>query len=288
MRPLLRQTLQFLTSHGLPGALRVVGRRLLGHDPPAGRSSRLDPYPRYAPPAIHPFDQTYGVETSGFHRGEDLHTVPAATHFGAALWNTAYYGIAPSIFNRALALIDPSTNPDAPSATPVAPPKGPDWTRFTFIDLGCGKGRALLLASRFLFRGILGVELDPTLAATAQANLRTFAAPWRTAAPLEARHADAATVDYPLTPIVLYLYHPFLAPVLRRVLRHLERSLRRHPRELWLIYINPEADRVLRSFPFLVERARTTLTLEPEDALADRFGSSTEEVAIFHFTPPTT
>lgn len=251
-------------------ASRTIGR--LGRPLPKRSQTKLDPYPKQAPPAIHPFDLSYDVDTSGFHRGEDLSSTPSEKPFGSALWNTAYYGIAPSIFDRALALL--------------APPAGPAWSRFTFIDLGCGKGRALLLASRYPFQHILGVELDPTLAAVADANLRTFQAPWQQSHSLEARHADATTVLYPPTPIVLYLYHPFLAPVLKQVLRHLERSLQQHPRELWLVYINPEAARVLRRFPFLREVTRTTLTLQPEDALADRFGSSTEEVAIFHFLPP--
>ncbi len=282
--PVLRRALQFFVSHGLVRGVKLLLSRatapLQGRARTPHLATPFDLYPRHAPPATHPFDLLYGVDTSGFHHGEDLGPsqtqtcVPAADAslpLRATLWNTAYYGIAPSVFDRAMALIAPS--------------EPPDWSRFTFVDLGCGKGRALLLASRFPFRHILGVELDATLAGIAETNLRTFHAPWQQSRSLEARHGDATTFDLPPTPTLLYLYHPFLAPILKRVLRRVEQSLQRQPRELWLVYINPEADHVLRGFPFLREVTRVTLALEPEDALPDRLGSTKEEVAIFHVNP---
>jgi SAM-dependent methyltransferase len=34
---------------------------------------------------------------------------------------------------------------------------------FTFVDLGCGKGRALIVASEYRFSRIIGVDFYPTL-----------------------------------------------------------------------------------------------------------------------------
>src|SRR5437868_798915 len=42
---------------------------------------------------------------------------------------------------------------------------------FTFIDLGSGKGRTLLMASDYCFRRIIGVEHLPTLHSIAQENV---------------------------------------------------------------------------------------------------------------------
>lgn len=276
-----RLALQFFVTHGPLGGARLLASRLfanLRRQPVERLASPLDLYPRQTPPAIHPFDGLYAVDTSGFRHGEDLGAAPSftlasAAPFGPTVWNTAYYGIAPSVFDRALALI----------GSPGPPPA---WSGFTFVDLGCGKGRALLLASRHPFRHILGVELDASLVAIAGANLRRFHAPWQLCRSLEALHADATAIDLPLTPILLYLYHPFLAPALRQVLHRLQRSLRHHPRELWLVYINPEAATVLRDFPFLRPVTRTTLPLDPEDALPDRLGSTQERVIIYHVPPP--
>lgn len=43
----------------------------------------------------------------------------------------------------------------------------------TFVDLGAGKGRAMLLASELPFRRIVGVEFSPELCDVARRNLRT-------------------------------------------------------------------------------------------------------------------
>jgi hypothetical protein len=47
-----------------------------------------------------------------------------------------------------------------------------EYSEFTFIDLGSGKGRALLLASEFPFRRIVGIELLPELHTIAKQNVR--------------------------------------------------------------------------------------------------------------------
>ena len=324
MPPTLRRLLQFIVSHGPLRATQVLALRFRRRHTPH-LTSPLDLFPRQIPSSIHPFDLQYNVDTSGFQHGEDLGSrtqpdsavaansgppSPTSPRLPSTLWNTAYYGIAPSLFDRALALIPSTTSSSpAPADEPVPPelptspgtlvhpkadtpsglappPQAHDWRTFTFVDLGCGKGRALLLASRYPFQQILGVELDAPLAAIAQANLRTFHAPWQQCHTLSALHADATTLDLPPTPLVLYLYHPFLAPALRQVLRRLKRSLRQHPRELWLVYINPEAAHVLRAFPFLRYVTHTILTLDPEDAIPDRLGSFQEEVALYHVPPP--
>lgn len=266
LRSLLAPALQFL-----PASLRPAA-------PP------LDPYPGPTPTVTHPFDLAHTVDTSGYLRGDQLHT-PAHRRLplhGSALWSTAFYAIAPSIFDRVLAITEAAILHQAGPPSPPANHPSP-FARFSFIDLGCGKGRALLLASRHPFQQILGVELDPALACIAQQNLRRFTAPWQQCHHLRVLHADATTVDLPLTPIVLFLYNPFLAPVLRRVLRRLERSLQHQPRELWLLYVNPEAAHALTSHPRFVEHTRLLLHVAPEDALPDRLGIHTEEIALFRY-----
>ena len=49
-----------------------------------------------------------------------------------------------------------------------------DFRDFIFIDLGSGKGRALLMASDYPFRRIVGVELLPQLHRAAQDNLTKY------------------------------------------------------------------------------------------------------------------
>lgn len=212
---------------------------------------------------IHPFDMAHGTDTSGLIRGEDL-----PTGHPSGLWSTAYYGISPTLLLHLLNTLDI------------------EHQRFTFLDLGSGKGRALLLASRFPFRRILGIELSPQLSTIAAANIANFSAPWQQCRNIEAHTGDATTIDYPGGPIVLYLYNPFLVPVLKRCLRNLVRTLANEPREIHLIYINPVPERLIkRHAPALQKQWEQTFTMNEEDILADRVNSTQEHVAIYRFLP---
>ncbi len=211
----------------------------------------------------HPFDIAHGTDTSGLIRGENL-----STGHRNGLWSTAYYGISPALLLHLLNTLDI------------------DHQRFTFVDLGSGKGRALLVASRFPFRRILGVELSPQLNTVAAANITTFSAPWQQCRDIEVRSGDATAIDYPAGPLVLYLYNPFLAPVLKRCLRNLDHSLANDPREIHFIYINPAPERFIRRHaPTLRKQWEQAFTMNEEDILADRANSTQERVAIYRYLP---
>lgn len=193
----------------------------------------------------HPFDLAHGTDTSGHINGAAL--TPANLH------NTAYYAISPSALQAALAML-----PEAACG-------------FEFIDLGCGKGRALLIATEFDFPRILGVELSPDLCRIAKSNCQRHPQ-------IEIRHQDAATLTFPATPLVVFLYHPFLAPVLRRVLKNLERATS-HP--TYLLYANNTYPKVLARFPFLQEVWDYNIALSPEDAAADRHRITHERFTLY-------
>jgi len=109
----------------------------------------------------------------------------------------------------------------------------------TFVDLGCGKGRMLLLAARHPFARVLGIEHDGGLVATAQRNLREARDPSRRCDDVSALLMDARTVPWPHTPLVLFLYNPFDDQVFDEVLDELEASLQAAPRPCALAYVNP-------------------------------------------------
>src|SRR6516165_9854438 len=93
-----------------------------------------------------------------------------------------------------------------------------DFREFTFIDLGSGKGRTLLMASDYPFQRIVGVELLPSLNEIAQQNLAQYQSESQKCFAIESTCADATTFDLPLTPLVIYLFNPFPEPGMRRAL----------------------------------------------------------------------
>lgn len=204
----------------------------------------------------HPFDVEHGVQTSGLVHGRDLTTGhPHDKH------NTAYYGIAPSVLIGLCQLW---------RETPlVASPKD-----YSFIDIGAGMGRAMLLASRMAFREAVGIELHPDLAAIAKKNIAkwqgSLLSKRRARCPMRIVEQDAAEFEFPANPCVAYLFNPFREPVLRALLRHIEREFADRPGEIDLLYANDEWDAVLAKRPGWRQLWRGLIPLSKEDEAADR------------------
>lgn len=121
----------------------------------------------------------------------------------------------------------------------------------TFVDLGSGKGRTLLLAARWQWRRIVGVEASPLLHGIAVENLRAWARAGNDARRIELVLGDAAEVELPREPLVLYLFNPFQARVMARLLLSLKHSLQATPRDAWLIYYNPQLGYMLEAVTWL-------------------------------------
>jgi hypothetical protein len=114
-----------------------------------------------------------------------------------------------------------------------------DFPPYTFVDLGSGKGRALLVASEYPFAEIIGVEFAAELHEIASRNIQSYRSKTQRCKNLRSVNLDAAQFEIPLTPLVLYLYNPFRPAVLIPVLQRLQRSLDLHPRDVTLIYAAP-------------------------------------------------
>jgi SAM-dependent methyltransferase len=100
------------------------------------------------------------------------------------------------------------------------------------IDMGCGKGGALIVFADH-FERVTGVELSPILARTAEHNLVRVN---RWAGVICCDAGDFVELD-PYT--VVFMYSPFPGAVLMRVLANLKASVSRVPRTVRLLYRNP-------------------------------------------------
>jgi hypothetical protein len=105
------------------------------------------------------------------------------------------------------------------------------------IDIGSGTGRAVVIASMFPFRRVIGVERDAALHRRALKNLAGVRLPRR--APVELVCADALECQLPDDLTVVFLYNPFAGETFRRVVEGMFASCDRVPRRLRLVYINP-------------------------------------------------
>ncbi len=119
------------------------------------------------------------------------------------------------------------------------------FEQFTFVDLGSGKGRTLLMASEYPFRKIIGVELIAELHHAAEENIREYRSATQRCTQIEAVLGNAREFEFPEEPLVLYLFNPLPERALACVIDRLQQSLERAPQPVWIVYQNPLLGRVL-------------------------------------------
>lgn len=200
----------------------------------------------------HPFDLEFGVRTSGLVAGRNLN---------AGCRNdrhvTAYYAVAPSVFQGIIVRWR-----RCPAAAPI--------DAYTFVDLGAGMGRAMLLASTYPFRAVVGVEMHPALARIGRRNMALWRAIGRARVLMRMHCRDAAEFPLPAGPCVAFLFNPFAAPVLRRLLRAWARSRAARSGQLDILYVNDEQKSVLQREPGFTRLFRGPIRRSHADAVADR------------------
>jgi SAM-dependent methyltransferase len=209
--------------------------------------------------ALHPFDEQFGVETGGL-----IYELPSGHPHD--MYNNGYFAVAPSVFHAIMHLLEERLHVD--------------FRQFSFVDLGSGKGRALLLASGYPFREVIGVELSAELDRVARENIARYATPARRA-PIMAIHGDAADFEWPPGPLLVYLWNSFTQPVMEQVFARLEASLKQVPRQLYLVYIHPEFESLLSGLPWLARLWREEVSMSEEDYAAWAFPNRTEMYAVY-------
>jgi SAM-dependent methyltransferase len=160
-------------------------------------------------------DQRLGIDTTGVHSPEELSLQGENAKFAVE-----YFATPAWIFRR---LVDSLAI---------------DVRRFVFVDYGCGKGRVLALAAERPFLRVEGVELSEDLHRMAVANIAKARNGGALRAPVVVHHQDATDYELPKHPLVVYLFNPFGAQVISRVVDAIQSSLRETPREAYVIYAN--------------------------------------------------
>ncbi len=213
----------------------------------------------------HPFDRTHGVDTGGL-----LYAGRLATGHAHDGHNAGYYATAPSLFHGAMDLW-----------RRTLPATGRSVSDYTLVDIGCGKGRVLMLASQYEFREITGVELNPRLAHLAQKNLRKWMTRMGQSARIHIIEGDALELPLPGGPVALFYFNSFERELTGKWLSHLAGLATHRTAPLDLIYIHPEFDAQVRQAPGLRPVAHADIRFSEEDAAADAFGVHEDLCSIY-------
>lgn len=166
--------------------------------------------------------------------------VPFLTQVAAALTGHQYFPSEPWLFEEIM------------QALPI------DFSQFTFIDLGSGKGRALMMAAGYGFRHIIGVEYISALHCVAEQNIHKFAEEHRDLkTQMKSLCMDTRDFEFPAEPLVVYLFNPFPEPLFAAVLEKLRRSATEKPRPIFIAYRYLEFEELLRNCHWLEKLAGT-------------------------------
>ena len=174
------------------------------------------------------FDRQYGIDTNSIIQVADL------AISGEAGTSANYYEPTPAGALESILRDLPIANGE-----------------FTFIDVGSGMGRAVFVALGFPFRCAMGVEISSKLHEIALDNLGRYRNPQRRCQDCRFVLGDATTFEWPDEPLVLYLYSPFGAEIMEKVLNNLGQWLEKRGRELYVIYYNPDHKTLLDNCGFL-------------------------------------
>ena len=172
-----------------------------------------------------PIDLQYGIETDGS-------IGPGQLRSGAKgdLYSVGYGGSQPSVVRAAISKI-------------------PDLHSACFLDIGCGKGRALAVASEFGFRRIIGVEISPDLAQTARMNAQRIARVHPERTEIEIVEEDALTFQLPSGFVVAFFYHSGHAPLVRALASRIAAHNQIPGNRMIVLYYNPIAGKIFDDHP---------------------------------------
>lgn len=224
MKSKLGRLAETVRQKGLPQTLALVGKNLV-HETRWYLDGR--------------FDREYGTRTAGIVELESL-----AIESGNIKQGVYYEATPTAIFHQILGGLKA------------------DLTGYTYCDLGSGMARTLLMASDYPFQRIIGVEFSEELHNQAMRNIGIYKGKRQKCHAIESRCQDAADFEFPAGPVFVFMYNPFWAELMERVLSNLKASLAANPRPAILVYYNPLSAHVVDKLAFLQHQREIPLRFE--------------------------
>ena len=111
-------------------------------------------------------------------------------------------------------------------------------TKGVFLDIGCGKGRAMCVAASYGFKKVTGIDFAKQLIDAAEKNLAQtkdlhpsleYSLLWKDVVSFEIGH-EVSTV---------FMFNPFDEILMQTVIRKINDSHRLHPRSVYILYASP-------------------------------------------------
>jgi SAM-dependent methyltransferase len=135
--------------------------------------------------------------------------------------------------------------------------KGLDLNEYSFVDLGCGKGRTLIVAAQRPFKEVIGVELSPLHCEVAETNIKRYLSDIKKPAlcrDVRVSCVNAEDFVFPDTNLLIYMYRPFLGPIFQHVADNLRRFQVVTGHRVLIAYSCPVEELMLEQYSGFVKR----------------------------------
>jgi len=218
--------------------------------------------------AAHPFDLKYGTDTGGYLGPHEIRS--GGIHDAM---NNGYSAVAPSVFREACR-----------RWRATLPPSAAHIQAYSFVDVGAGKGRGLLLAAELPFRKVIGVELSEELARVAQKNITIWKRLAHPRAKIRVMHEDAMEFRWPRTPLLVYLNNPFECALVERLVSQLAATAISGPGLIDILYVNPACTETLVHRGIFKLLWNAQIEMDAADQRADPYGAMSDRVSAFRFS----
>ncbi|MBK8495061.1 MAG: class I SAM-dependent methyltransferase [Chitinophagaceae bacterium] len=164
-------------------------------------------------------EKKYGINTTGQDELINLEDIGIdITH--ATIYMPVNYALLEQIFNQ--------LNFEPVNGKPLK----------HFLDIGCGKGRALCMAAHYGFTKVTGLDFSRSLCEGATENLEKT----KQQVPglqYTVINNDAFYFEIPQDVDCIFLFNPFDEIIMSAVVNNIFSSLQNNPRKISIIYVNP-------------------------------------------------
>jgi len=223
IRELIRRSYRSLRRRGLAGTLRHLALRPIRPRPPTHTRPAKDQA------EDEEFDKNYGVDTAGITQLKTL-----AIHDSNWVFGNDYEPTPIRLFGNIMQAFAELKVP---------------FEDYRFIDLGSGKGKALLLAAGYPFRSVIGVEIAHELSAAAEANIKLYTGT-RKCRDIRSVCSDAGSFPFPDGNLMVYIYNSFDEEVMMPVLENIKEASIRQSREIYVILCYPRLEKLFQGDGF--------------------------------------
>jgi tRNA1(Val) A37 N6-methylase TrmN6 len=188
--------------------------------------------------------------------------------------NNGYSAVAPSVFREACR-----------RWRETLPASAARVEAYTFVDVGAGKGRALLLAAELPFRKVIGVELNEDLAHIAQQNVALWSRMAQPRIKIRVMAQDAAEFRWPRSPLLVYLNNPFECELVAQLAANIAAAADSGSGLADLLYVNPACADALTGQGIFNLLWNEQIDMDEADQQADPYGATSDRVSAFRFFP---